>query len=150
MIMLFLSLYYEVDTTEAIRQAWTLGKTVVVPKVVREQGILMPIRINSLDEDFDFSAGISGLRNPTSNTPVPLDRIDLVVTPGLGFDAQGNRLGHGGGYYDRFFSTDHLRAKRCGFAFDEQVVDSIPVGSSDQSVEYLVTDEQALSVFSQA
>lgn len=150
MVMLFLSLYYEVDTTDAIQQAWTLGKTVVVPKVDREQGLLIPIQINSLDEAFDFTAGISGLRNPTSNHTVPLEQIDLVVAPGLGFDGQGNRLGHGGGYYDRFFSTGHLRAKRCGFAFDEQVVDCIPVDKSDQLVDYLVTDEQALSVFSRA
>lgn len=149
-VMLFLSLYYEVDTTDAIHQAWTQGKTVVVPKVVRENRMLIPIRINSMDEEFDFAGGISGLKNPTSNCTVPLEQIDLVVTPGLGFDLRGNRLGHGGGYYDRFFATDPLRARRCGFAFDEQVVDCVPVSESDQSVEYLVTDEQALSVLSRA
>ena len=60
--------------------------------------------------------------------------------PGLGFDEQGNRLGRGGGYYDRFFATTDLRAQRCGFAFAEQVVDSVPTAEHDVSMNFLVTD----------
>src|SRR3990172_7372476 len=97
-VMLFLSLPHEVDTSEAILAAWQADKIVAVPKVSREQRHMIAVQITSLDKD--ISTGASGLRNPTSGAPVPFGEIDLVVTPGLGFDRKGNRLGRGGGYYD--------------------------------------------------
>ncbi len=142
-IMMYLSLPHEVDTSEAILHAWQLGKTVVVPKISWQQRHMIPVRINSLETGFSTSA--SGLRNPTAGTPLPFEQIDLIVTPALGFDRKGNRLGRGGSYYDRFFANQELRAAKCGLAFAEQVVDSIPVTESDEPVEFLVTDEEVIS-----
>ena len=141
-VMMYLSLPHEADTSEAILQAWQLGKIVAVPKVSWQQRHMMPVRIDSLETD--FSTGASGLRNPLGGTPVPFEDIGLVVTPALGFDRCGNRLGRGGSYYDRFFANKELKAPRCGFAFAEQVIDSIPVTESDQPVDFLVTDEEII------
>ena len=141
-VMMYLSLDYEVDTTEAIRVAWHLGKTVVVPKVYWDERRMAAIRIDSLEAP--FSTEVLGLRNPVSEEQVSLAAIDLVVVPAFGYDMDGNRLGHGGGYYDRFFLDSDLRAVRCGFAFGEQVVDRIPTYETDQSVELLVTDKQTV------
>ncbi len=141
-VMLFVSLPYEVDTSEAILNAWQLGKTVAVPKVSWEQKHMIPVQIKSLETGFSTEA--LGLRNPTAGVPIPLGDIDLVVTPGLGFDRQGNRLGRGGAYYDRFFAHDELRACRCGFAFAEQVIDALPVTEHDQPVDLLVTDKEIM------
>ncbi len=138
-IMMYLSLPHEVDTSEAILHAWQLGKTVAVPKISWQQRHMIPVRINSLETGFSTCA--SGLRNPTGGVPIPFEEIDLVVTPALGFDTQGNRLGRGGSYYDRFFANEDLRAARCGLAFAEQLLDSIPVTESDMPVDFLVTDE---------
>ncbi|HUV65993.1 MAG TPA: 5-formyltetrahydrofolate cyclo-ligase [Sedimentisphaerales bacterium] len=138
-VMMFVSLPHEVDTSEAILHAWQLGKVVAVPKISWEQRHMIPVQINSLETGFSTSA--FGLRNPIAGVPVPFEDIDLVVTPALGFDKQGNRLGRGGSYYDRFFANDQLRALKCGFAFAEQVMDSIPVTEHDQPVDMLVTDE---------
>jgi 5-formyltetrahydrofolate cyclo-ligase len=146
--MMYLSLNYEVDTAEAIEQAWSQGKTVVVPRISWAQKTMIPVRIQSFQEE--FSVSVSGLRNPVSQTAAPLDKIDLVVVPGLGFDRQGNRLGHGGGYYDRFLGLPDVRARRCGFAFDTQIVPGIPRHEYDQAMEFLVTDKQAVSVVAQA
>jgi 5-formyltetrahydrofolate cyclo-ligase len=141
-VMMYLSLPHEVDTSEAILHAWQLGKIVAVPKISWQQRHMIAVRINSLETDFLTSA--SGLRNPVTGVPVPFGDIDLVVTPALGFDNKGNRLGRGGSYYDRFFANKELEAHRCGFAFVEQVVDSIPVTESDQPVDSLVTDEEVV------
>ena len=141
-IMMFLSLPHEVDTSEAILHAWQLGKAVAVPKISWEQRHMIPVQINSLETG--FSTGTSGLKNPISGLPVPFGEIDLVVTPALGFDKKGNRLGRGGSYYDRFFANDELKADRCGFAFAEQLLDSIPVTEHDEPVEILVTDEEII------
>ncbi len=137
--MIFVSLPHEVDTSEAILHAWQLGKVVAVPKISWEQRHMIPVQISSLETG--FSTGASGLRNPIAGVPVPFEDIDLVVTPALGFDSKGNRLGRGGSYYDRFFANSELKALRCGFAFCEQLVDSVPVTEHDQPVDMVVTDE---------
>jgi 5-formyltetrahydrofolate cyclo-ligase len=141
-IMMFLSLPHEVDTSEAILNAWQLGKAVAVPKISWQQRHMIPVQINSLETG--FSTGASGLRNPISGLPVPFGEIDLVVTPALGFDKKGNRLGRGGSYYDRFFANTELKADRCGFAFSEQILDLIPAAEHDEPVEILVTDEEII------
>ena len=138
-VMMYLSLPHEADTSEAILQAWQFGKTVAVPRISWQQRHMIPVQINSLETG--FSTGSSGVRNPIAGVPVPFEDIDLVVTPALGFDSKGNRLGRGGCYYDRFFANEKLKALRCGFGFAEQFVDSIPVAEHDEPVDFIVTDQ---------
>ena len=138
-VMIYLPLPTEVDCCEAILHAWQLGRSVAVPKISWQQRHMIPVEINSLETD--FSTEVGGLKNPVTGVPVPLAEIDLVVTPALGFDKKGNRLGRGGSYYDRFFANDELKAPKCGLAFAEQVVDSLPTDEYDKAVDFLVTDE---------
>jgi 5-formyltetrahydrofolate cyclo-ligase len=141
-IMIYLSLPHEVDTAEAILHAWQLGKTIAVPKISWQQRHMIPVQITSLETG--FSTGASGLRNPVAGVPIPFGQIDLVVAPALGFDRLGNRLGRGGSFYDRFFANREVIASRCGLAFAEQVVDSIPTTESDEPVDLVVTDEEVI------
>ena len=141
-VMMYLSLPHEVDTSEAILHAWQLGKIVAVPKISWQQRHMIPVQINSLETG--FSTEVTGLRNPIRGVPTPLEEIDLVVAPLLGFDSKGNRLGRGGCYYDRFFANEELKAPRCGFAFAEQMADSIPVTEHDKPVDFLVTDKEIM------
>ena len=141
-IMMYLSLPHEVDTSEAVLYSWQLGKTVVMPKVSWQQRHMIPVQISSLETGFSTEA--SGLRNPITGVPMPIEEIDLVVAPALGFDKEGNRLGRGGAFYDRFFANEQLNASRCGFAFAEQLVDSVPVEERDEPVDFLVTDKEVL------
>ncbi len=141
-VMMYLFLPHEADTSEAILYAWQLGKVVVVPKVSWKQRHMIAVQINSLETGFSTSA--SGLRNPIAGVPMPFEEIDLVVTPALGFDRKGNRLGRGGSYYDRFFANAELKASRCGFGFAEQLVETIPVAEHDEPVDILVTDEEII------
>ena len=141
-VMMYLSLPHEVDTSEVVLHAWQLGKTVVVPKISWQQRHMIPVRISSLETG--FSTKVAGLRNPITGVPMPIEQIDLVVAPALGFDRKGNRLGRGGSFYDRFFANKLLNAQRCGFAFSEQVIDSVPVVERDEPVDFLVTDKEIL------
>ena len=141
-IMMYLSLSHEVDTSEAILYAWQLGKIVAVPKISWQQRHMIPVRINSLETGFLTNA--TGPRNPTTGVPIPFEDIDLVVAPALAFDRKGNRLGRGGSYYDKFFANEKLKAHRCGFAFAEQLIDSVPVTETDEPVDFLVTDEEII------
>jgi len=141
-VMMFLSLPHEVDTAEAILHAWQQGKTVAVPKISWQQRRMIPVEIHTLETEFSMET--AGLRNPLMGVPLPYENIDLVVIPGLGFDKQGNRLGRGGSYYDGFLAHPQLKAVKCGLAFDEQIVDSIPVEEHDVPVDTLVTDRQCI------
>lgn len=143
-VMVYLSLPHEVESSEIILSAWQMGKTVVVPKISWQQRHMIPVTITTLDTG--FSTEVGGLRNPITGLPVPFEEIDLVITPGLGFDRKGNRLGRGGAYFDKFFANPNLKASRCGFAFAEQVIDEIPATKHDQPVDFLVTDTEVIYI----
>lgn len=138
-VMIYLSMPYEVDTTPIILHCWQQGKTVVVPKISWQQRHMIPIEIKSLETGIATGAG--GLRNPTTGAPMPIDDIGIVVAPGLAFDKNGNRLGRGGGYYDRFFASDLLKAPVCTLAFNEQIVDDVPTEEHDITVDFIVTED---------
>ena len=141
-IMFFLSMPREIDTTAAILNAWQNQKIVAVPKVSPHQKHMIPIRIHSLESG--ISTDQRGLRNPVTGPPVPPEDIQLVVTPGLAFDKNGNRLGRGASYYDRFFAAKQLNAAKCGFAFSCQIMNDVPVENHDQKVDLLVTDKEII------
>lgn len=141
-VMLFLSLPDEIDTASAVDAAWHAGKIVVVPKIVWRDRHMEAVMVASWQEDFNVSP--SGLRCPAQTRTVAADTIDLVVTPGLGFDEQGQRLGRGGAFYDRFFQREDLHATRCGFAFEEQILAAVPTVPHDQSVDCVITDERVI------
>jgi len=72
--------------------------------------------------------------------------VDVVVTPGLAFDREGNRLGYGGGYYDRYLQRMGRAAARVGIAFSLQIVDRVPAEPGDQRVDVIVTDQEVLDL----
>ncbi len=141
-VMIFLSLDDEVDTGAAALAAWQMGKTVCAPKVSWEHHRLTPMEIHSLDTG--ITTGRHGVSEPEDGQPVPLEMIDLVVVPGLLFDRTGQRLGRGGGFYDRFCAHAEVRALTCGLAFADQLVDHLDTESHDHPVDKLVTDEEVL------
>lgn len=141
-IMMYLSLPHEADTAGAILHAWQHSKTVAVPKISWQQRRMIPVRIHSLETGFRTES--SGLRNPITGVPIPIGELGLVVTPALGFDRKGNRLGRGGAYYDRFFDNKDFVAVKCGFGFSDQIIDSIPMYDHDKQMDLLVTDEEVV------
>jgi 5-formyltetrahydrofolate cyclo-ligase len=143
-IMFYLPMPQEIDTTDAILYAWKKDKTVVVPKVFWKQKRMTAVRISSFEEDFSIDVG--GLRNPKNNDEVAPQTIDLIVVPALVFDRKGFRLGRGGGYYDKFLANPKLLAKKSGFCFAEQLLegDNLPVMPNDIPVDLLVTDKEII------
>lgn len=137
-VMLFLSVDHELDTTPAVRQALAVSKTVLVPHVVWEERRLIPVVLASLEEE--MSTTPLGLRWPNNGQPISSSQIDLVIVPGLGFDRQGNRLGRGGGFYDRFLSENGFSGAVCGLGYEEQILDDIPAFDHDVPLDMLITD----------
>jgi 5-formyltetrahydrofolate cyclo-ligase len=138
-VMVFLSLPSEIDTTALVLRSWQDHKRVLAPRVSWEQRRMMPTEIRSLTRDLVESS--MGLREPISGAPIPVSIIDMVIVPGLAFDVQGNRLGRGRGFYDRFLAHPEFQGITCGFAFEEQFLQEVPSDPLDRPVSMLVTDQ---------
>ncbi len=137
-VMLFLSTPSEIDTAPIALRAWQAGKTVVVPKVSWDQRRMLPVEIHSLQTGMTVTG--AGVREPIAGKPIPLDLIDLVVVPGLGFTAAGYRIGRGMGFYDRFLVQPDFIGSSCGLGFEEQIVAELPVLDHDVPLCMLATD----------
>ena len=79
--------------------------------------------------------GLYGIGEPIERKFVGLDKIDLVLVPGLAFDKRGNRLGRGKGYYDRFLKELPENKTYIGLAYDFQILRSLPTTPLDVAVQ---------------
>lgn len=141
-VMAYMPIIPEVDVESLAEAAWQGGKTVAVPKVDRAQRRMTPIVIRSLTDG--FVNGSYGIREPGEGEELDPDRIDLVIVPAVAYDRRGNRLGRGGGFYDRFLAICSPPAVACGVAFDEQLLEELPVTDNDRPVDLLVTESEVL------
>lgn len=140
-VMLYMPMTNEIDVIPAAVKCFRLGKTVCVPKVDWDRGEIDPVEVTSLD-DHVLDCDEHGVRSPKICQPILPSIIDLVVVPGLAYDAQGNRLGRGGGYYDRFLKRLRASAVTAGLVFDQQIVPRIPTKKHDVAVDIVVTDRR--------
>ena len=140
-VMLYMPLASEVDLTPVAIRCFQTGKTVCVPLVDWKRRDMEPVEVTSFD-DHVMEVDEHGLRMPRGGAPIPPDLLDLVVVPGLAFDAHGHRLGRGGGYYDRFLGRLRRTAATVGLGFDVQITDEVPVNDGDVSVDIVVTDRR--------
>jgi 5-formyltetrahydrofolate cyclo-ligase len=137
-VMLYLTAQFELDTAPLALKCWQTGKTVVVPKVSWDQRRMLPVEITTLQTRMTTSG--PGVREPVSGQPMPVNVIDLVIVPGIGFSPNGHRIGRGMGFYDRFLAQPEFLGLSCGMGFEEQVIPDIPVLDHDISLSMLCTD----------
>ena len=91
----------------------------------------------------DLEHGPYGISQPKKNPSADLHLRDLnmVIVPGIAFDKRNNRLGRGGGYYDRFLTTVPSHVPTIGLAFDFQIVDHLPhLDKHDMSVSHVLVN----------
>jgi len=141
-VLLFVSLPDEADTLGIIADALAAGKAVAVPKVDRKRRVMDACRLHTLERG--LAPGVFGIPEPRATEVVEPAAIDFVLVPARGFDRAGNRLGRGGGYYDRYMAQPGFPAVRCGIGFAAQVLDAIPRDTHDLPVHVLVTESGAL------
>lgn len=141
-IFFFASFRTEVDTTEMIKSALTSGKRVMLPKVDKGNHELLLFEIRDFVE---LAPGYMGIPEPpVSEKQMSINDADIVIIPGAGFDASGNRIGYGGGYYDRLLSGLQKDIPIIAPAFEEQIEDCIPSGPHDIRVNMIVTDRRVI------
>lgn len=131
-VLAYYSLPDEVNTHQLIDELVAEGKTVLLPKVL--DGETMELRRYTGRQD--LSEGSFHIMEPVGEPFSDYSEIDLSLIPGMAFDAQGNRLGRGKGYYDRFLRAMSVRT--IGVCFDFQRVDEVPTDENDVAVDEVI------------
>jgi 5-formyltetrahydrofolate cyclo-ligase len=129
-IMAYYSLSDEVCTHQLIDELVAEGKTVLLPKVLDDE--TMEWRYYTCYDD--LKEGAFHIMEPVGGLFTGKDQIDVVLVPGIAFDAIGHRLGRGKGYYDRFLQSVPA-IKKIGVCFDFQKVDEVPSEAHDIKVD---------------
>ncbi len=125
---------HEVGTKEIIAEAWNQNKKVAVPKVEDDEMNFYYIRNHS-----DLKEGYRGIWEPQECVKAT-DENPLVILPGVAFDVQGNRIGYGKGFYDKFLMK-HPNCRTIALGFKLQIVDKIPTDAYDIQPNILITEE---------
>ncbi|HYF75069.1 MAG TPA: 5-formyltetrahydrofolate cyclo-ligase [Candidatus Nitrosocosmicus sp.] len=143
-VMVYLDFKHEVKTDHIINYCLERGKRVYIPICIPETHEISISRITSLEE---LESGHFGIREPKLQYIRLSDSslIDLVLVPGVAFDARGNRTGFGAGYYDRFMKRLQPGAVKAALAYSFQVVDNVPSDQYDIPVDYIVTESGTIN-----
>jgi len=142
-VLLTLPFGSEWDTRLLLAAALGRGKTVAAPRVNVARRMLELHELR--DAEADVCPGYRGIPEPRSECPkTALAAIDWILVPGVAFDAQGRRVGYGGGYYDRLLPTLPASALRVAGAFEVQIVDRVPTAPHDLALDTIVTEARVI------
>lgn len=143
-IFTYVSFGSEVDTNALILSSLMSNKKVFTPKIIAK-GIMEFYQIESFE---DLTPNKYGILEPTTNLLGQLNNQEgaqLMVIPGVAFDHAGNRMGYGGGYYDRYLvKNSDCQVARFAICYDLQIIDQVPVEEFDQKVDKIITEKQEI------
>lgn len=153
-VALYVALPEEVHTGYLLADAWQRRLHVYLPRVRLERGLMDLVPCTRVG---DMAAGPYKMLEPHAGllgmAPCVMAHPDfcpdVVIVPGVAFDRSGNRLGFGGGYYDRFLAAlaavpGQRRPRLVGLCYAFQVVDALPARDWDKPVDCLCTEEGLL------
>lgn len=139
-VLAYASINSEVHTHELLAKLTAGEIKVLLPRVDRVKRELEIYLVRDLNAD--LSPGTWGILEPN---PARCERVDaahpsdVVIVPGVAFSAQGQRLGYGGGYYDKLLARWACSGCFMAPAFDEQVVEDVPADDHDIRVHWVIT-----------
>jgi 5-formyltetrahydrofolate cyclo-ligase len=134
-ILFFAPLPRELDIWPLLETALSEGKTVGLPRFDPALKTYRACRIQHASRDVQI--GNFGIREPGPDCGELPAQLDVILVPGIAFDLTGRRLGRGKGFYDRLLAG--VRGTTCAVAFDEQIVDEVPVEPHDVHLDYILT-----------
>ena len=129
-VLIYYPTHNEVDLLPLIKK-YKREKTFLFPVVHRQSMDACPYEGNAKMHRGQFNI-------PEPTTEPYKEPIDLIILPGVGFDKHGNRLGQGGGYYDRFLATGHKQSVLVAVAYDFQLVEKVPTNRRDKKMDYII------------
>ncbi|HUY28177.1 MAG TPA: 5-formyltetrahydrofolate cyclo-ligase [Candidatus Binataceae bacterium] len=139
-VVAYASAHNEVSTDSLIAAALAAGKSVMLPRYDRARGRFEPAYVS---EPHALAPGAFGILEPPPAAPAAAANElagALVCVPGLGFGLSGERLGRGGGHYDRFLAEFCAEAVTTGLAYSFQLLERIPEREFDRRLNFIVTE----------
>jgi 5-formyltetrahydrofolate cyclo-ligase len=136
-VALYAALPDELPTRVLFERLGELGVARLLPRIRRGE-----IEFAAVERWDDLCRGVFDVPEPPDDrAPLELGAGDVAIVPGVAFDARGNRLGRGKGYYDRALSgTGRSRPHLIGACFALQIVSSVPHDSRDHPMDAIVTE----------
>lgn len=143
----YVSYKSEADTKKILQKALNEGKTVAVPKVMDGNGIMEFYEIQSLQE---LKKGYQGIEEPDIENKKPvipekMQEAALMIMPGAAFDGKCNRIGYGGGFYDRYLNKHSKIIKTIAICYEKQLVNNIPAEELDVKPDMIITEQRMIS-----
>jgi 5-formyltetrahydrofolate cyclo-ligase len=145
-ILTYIGVKSEVGTGVVVQESLEEGKQLAIPYVT-ENGLRAAFILSSMELEpsrFGLLDPIPEVRaNPARACSI--ESVELFVVPGVAFDPQGGRLGHGKAYYDRMLVQAGLGARFLALAFECQMVPAVPMTSTDVRMHAVITEKQVYS-----
>lgn len=146
-VFYFASFRSEVNTLWQIKEALALNKKVILPRVAKLDDKVKGLKLYEIRDMADVSPGCMGILEPkpAEERLRNINDVDFVVMPGVAFDSRCNRLGYGAGYYDKLLSGIKKQIPLVAIAYEEQIVEAVPVEAHDVKIHKILTDERTIS-----
>jgi len=143
-IMFFASFRSEPDTFRIMEKSIHMGKRIILPKVNREKHELLLYEILDVRE---LTPGFMNIPEPevSEGRRFSAEDLDLMIVPGVAFGWKGERIGYGGGYYDRLIHRIKRRPPLIAIAYEEQILEEVPLLDHDIKMDKIITDKRVLS-----
>ncbi|WP_425446268.1 5-formyltetrahydrofolate cyclo-ligase [Dethiothermospora halolimnae] len=143
-IMVYLSFNNEVNSFPLIEYCKKKGKKVIIPYCKKKGKEIIPTELKNMDLELKKSSFGYLEQKPEFLRPIDMEKIDLIIIPGIGFDKKCYRLGYGAGYYDRFLARLNFKIPTIGVCYDYQILDAIMTEDFDIPMDYIVTEKRII------
>lgn len=135
-IMSYMSIKNEIDMETINKKILEDGKKLVLPVMIKEKTTIRAVEVDNICEMATMAFGV---KEPKGGKEIMISEIDLIVVPGVAFDKNGNRIGFGKGFYDRFLYKTEV--KKIALCYDFQIIDEIESERHDTPVEMILTEK---------
>lgn len=141
-VLVYMDFRNEVKTFELIKKMLHENKHVIIPYTDVKNTLIIPVEIKDLENDLCLCS--YGYLEPKKEIirEVDVEKIDLIIVPGVVFDKNLNRIGFGKGYYDRILNRRRKDTKAVAVAYEFQVMDEIPHEEHDKKMDMIITEEK--------
>lgn len=139
-VLLYASYGSEVNTEKIFYFCQQHAIKTAFPKVLERVKTLELYWVNNLEQ---LSSGYKSILEPERGAKASIEEIEVIVVPGIAFDINCYRIGYGGGFYDRLLQ--YKKGLSIGLAYEEQIIEQIPIEDFDRKVDMIITDERMIT-----
>lgn len=142
--LLYIDSGYEVASRDIINKSLNFNKIIVLPSFNKEKHEIILMKIENLTTD--LKRGEKGTLEPNTGRCkiVPIEFIEIAIIPGFAFDEKGGRVGSGDGLYDRLIPKLPSTARKVGLAYENQILQHVPMESHDKHVDIIITENRVI------